>query len=78
MIRALEKVYGTLPNKAATLAVNFFKKRFVEQNWIDNSTQAWKRRKEAKNRKRSSRATLTKSGRLRRSVRKIRVPRKTH
>ena len=71
-IKALERVYMVLPDKAATIAVNFFKRRFVEQNWIDNATESWKRRKQ-RGRKRDSRATLTKTGRLRRSIRKGKV-----
>ena len=71
-IDALNRAARTIPDKAGTLAVNFSKKRFVEQNWIDHATQTWKRRKE-RGRKRSARAVLTRTGRLRRSIRKGKV-----
>lgn len=72
-IRALEKVYKILPGKAATIAVNFFKERFIAQNWVDTNTRPWKQRKQARRRNRRQRAILTKTGRLRRSIRKITV-----
>lgn len=34
-----------LPNLVATTAVNFFKQRFRDQNWIDTRTEPWKPRK---------------------------------
>lgn len=68
----LEKVYGTLPKKAATIAVNFSKDRFRQQNWIGNRTEPWKKRKfDDKNSRR--RAILVKSGKLKRDVQKIYV-----
>lgn len=70
--KRVQAVYHTLPDKAATIAVNFIKKRFIEQNWIDNLTEAWKRRK-LRGKKREQRAILTKTGRLRRSIRKGKV-----
>lgn len=72
VIKKVQRVYHTLPDKAATLAVNFFKKRFAEQNWIDHATQSWKRRK-LRGKKREQRNILTKTGRLRRSIRKGKV-----
>lgn len=71
-IKAVQRVYHTLPQKAATVAVNFIKRRFIEQNWIDYSTEAWKRRK-LRGKNREQRAILTKTGRLRRSIRKGKV-----
>lgn len=68
-LKAVERAYRTLPDKAGTVAVNFFKNRFREQNWIDNHTEPWKRRKR-RGKKDSGRAVLTKTGRLRRSIRK--------
>lgn len=72
VIKRVQAVYRTLPDKAATIAVNFFKKRFVEQNWVDYATEAWKRRK-LRGKNREQRAILTKTGRLRRSIRKGKV-----
>lgn len=75
-IAALDRVSKTLPDKIGTVAVNFIKQRFRDQNWVDNYTQSWKPRKEDKNRRsrnRAKRARLTKTGRLRRSIRKIKV-----
>lgn len=65
-----------IPEKVATVAVNFFKRRFIDQNWLDTYTKPWKPRKEDRNRKRNLRryrGILTKTGRLRRSIRKIKV-----
>ncbi len=76
-LKALESAYKRLPNGVATVAVNFFKERFRAQNWIDDRTEPWKPRstKEHWSRKRaersSRRAVLVKTGRLRRSIRKI-------
>ena len=55
-----------LTSEAGTIAVNFSKKRFRKKNWIDGSINPWKPRK-----KKSNGSTLVKSGRLKRSIRKI-------
>lgn len=68
----LNRLYPRLPNLAATIAVQFSKDRFRQQAWVDNNTQPWKRRKNEK-RKDKGRAILVKSGRLKRSIRKIRT-----
>jgi phage gpG-like protein len=74
-IQRLDKVYRSFPGRAATIAVAFSKDRFREQAWVDNTTQPWRKRKEnARQRNKSQgRAILMKSGRLKRSIRKIRV-----
>lgn len=75
-ILAVNRVGHRLPDQLGTVAVNFFKQRFRDQNWIDNYTEPWKPRKEDKNRRRRNRkrrGILTLTGRLRRSIRKIRV-----
>lgn len=73
-IKRVNKAVDNLMPKIATHAVNFFKERFRQQNWMDNYTEPWKLRKErGKNRYR--RAILTKTGRLRRSIRKANVTR---
>ncbi len=71
----VSKAVNKLPARAATEAVNFSKERFRAQNWIDNSTQPWEKRKVVKNEsnRKSGRATLVDTGRLRRSIRKVRV-----
>ena len=71
MIR-LEAAYRLLPNKAATVAVNFSKERFRQQNWLGNTTQPWKKRKKEGKRDRG-RAILVKTGNLKRDVHKISV-----
>ena len=53
-------------------AVNFSKERFRSQNWVDNTTEQWAKRKQTKESKqRSKRGVLTDTGRLRRSIRVI-------
>ncbi|MBI9063269.1 MAG: phage virion morphogenesis protein [Marinilabiliaceae bacterium] len=79
-IQMLDRVAGVidkLPARAATEAVNFSKERFRAQNWVDNGTGPWPKRKPVKSesRKRSGRATLVDTGRLRRSIRKVSVTR---
>ena len=65
-LRALGKLYEKFPNMVAIEAVNFSKERFVQKNWIDRSRIAWQKRK------RKDRGSLmTKSGRLKRSIRKL-------
>jgi phage gpG-like protein len=71
-IQRLEQVYKNMPAKAANEAVNFSKERFVQQNWVDNTTQPWRKRKREK-RGDAGRAILVKKGRLKRSIRRIRT-----
>lgn len=71
----LEKVVLTFPNKAAIQAVAFSKDRFVKQNWVDARTEPWKPRK-GRGRDRGRGILIGKGrGRLKKSVRKIRVGR---
>lgn len=63
----IERVIRLIPHKAAVLAVNFSKERFVKKNWIDTSEQTWKKTKKRKG------STLIKSGRLKRSIRKVHI-----
>jgi phage gpG-like protein len=72
----LEAAFRRLPNGVATVAVNFFKERFRAQNWVGDHTEPWKPRKNSphwarKGERGSRRAILVKTGRLRRSIRKI-------
>jgi phage gpG-like protein len=74
MLERIAKTYKVIPNKAATIAVNFTKQRFKEQNWIDSSVDAWKKRTtKRKSSRRDKGAVLVDTGRLRRSIRKITV-----
>jgi phage virion morphogenesis protein len=71
----LKRIYARIPDRAATIAIAFSKDRFREQAWVDNTTQPWKPRKEnaAQRRRSQGRGILTKSARLKRSIRKLRV-----
>lgn len=64
-----------MPTRLATLAVAFSKERFVQQNWIDSSVEAWRprSRKRRGGKRRQSGAVLVDSGRLKRSIRAISV-----
>lgn len=64
---SIERTIKLIPNKAAVIAVNFSKERFIKKNWIDKQERPWK-----KTRKRTG-STLVKSSRLKRSIRKVRV-----
>ncbi|MBL7868869.1 MAG: phage virion morphogenesis protein [Flavobacterium lindanitolerans] len=67
-LKKLQRVHETFVPKAAIVAVNFSKERFVQKNWVDRSRQNWEPRK------RKDRGSLmVKTGRLKRSIRKIRV-----
>jgi len=69
----VSRTVDTLPRRAATVAVNFSKDRFKQQNWVDTTTKPWKKRKPVRgeSKRSSQRATLVRSGRLRRSIRTI-------
>lgn len=63
----IERTIRLIPHKAAVLAVNFSKERFVKKNWIDTSEHTWEKTSKRKG------STLIKSGRLKRSIRKVRI-----
>lgn len=72
--RLLDRVNNSvkkLPARAAVVAVNFSKQRFVSQNWINYTTEPWKKRNHSSWRKQNDkgRAILVKTARLKRSVR---------
>ena len=81
---ALHQTVRRLPAIIATEAVNFSKDRFREQNWVDTHTEPWKPRKRSLSFGRGrgvrlekpGRAILVKSGKLKRSVRKIYISEK--
>ena len=71
---AVLAAYRKLPTEIATVAVNFSKDRFREQAWLDKTKEKWKPLKNARNRKgRRSQTILVDTGRLKRSIRKIKV-----
>jgi phage gpG-like protein len=63
----VENALQTIPNRVATLAVNFTKERFREKNWFDETAEAWPKTSKRKG------STLIASGRLRNSIRKISI-----
>lgn len=63
----IDKAVRQLPARLAVVAVNFSKERFVQKNWIDRSTTPWKKTKKRKG------STLVASGRLKRSIRRLRI-----
>ena len=72
MLDRVERVSGTLPRKAATIAQNFSKfERFRAQNWVDTRTEPWPKRKGRQRGK--SRNLLVQTGRLKQSIRKVSV-----
>jgi phage gpG-like protein len=75
MLDRVAKATNELPRIIATEAVNFSKERFRAQNWVDFATEPWRPRKTVKgvSRRRSRRAILVDTGRLRRSIRVVSV-----
>lgn len=69
-LNKVSKAIDKLPNRLATVAVNFSKERFRRKNWVDRSRVSWEKRK------RKGRGSLmVATGRLKRSIRKIHVSR---
>lgn len=75
LMEALAETIQSLPRQVGQLAVNFSKERFVEQNWLDESPEPWqpRKRKRRGGKARQQGAILVDSGRLKRSIRIIRV-----
>lgn len=74
MVDNLIKARKALPNEVAALAVKFSKERFRDQAWYDNNKKAWKARKQRRQGgKRKSQTLLVNTGRLKRSIRKIKA-----
>jgi len=63
----IEKVLKKAPRLLGNDAVNFFRDRFKQQNWMDTYPEAWQKRK-VNNKKNQGRNLLIQSGRLRRSI----------
>jgi phage gpG-like protein len=81
-LNKLSKLYQKFPAMAGIEAVNFSKERFVRKNWVDKTNQPWQKRKPSpewhseEQKKAAARGSLmVKSGRLKRSIRKIKVTR---
>ena len=81
-LNRLTKLYKKFPELAAIEAVNFSKERFVRKNWVDKTVTAWKARKpspewhsEAQKKAAARGSLMVKSGRLKRSIRKLNVTR---
>lgn len=70
IVTRLERLYPTLPGKAATIAINFTKERFREGGWRDSSLEKWDERKRQDNGARNNRGVLMDTGALKRSIRK--------
>lgn len=74
MVDNLIKARKALPNEVAVLAVRFSKERFRDQAWYDENKEAWKARKQRRQGgKRKSQTILVNTGRLKRSIRKIKA-----
>lgn len=63
------KLHKRIPQRMASVAVNFSKERFRQKNWVDTKREPWKPRQE----KKGHGSTMVASGRLKRSIRKLRV-----
>lgn len=63
----INRTITRIPHKAAVLAVNFSKERFIKKNWLDDREYPWPKTKKRKG------STLIKSGRLKRSIRQVHV-----
>lgn len=81
-LNRLSKLHQKFPELAAIEAVNFSKERFVRKNWVDKSVTRWKPRKaspewqsDAQKKAAARGSLMVKSGRLKRSIRKIKVTR---
>ncbi|QTV06043.1 phage virion morphogenesis protein [Faecalibacter bovis] len=69
-LHRLRQLHKRFPELAAIEAVNFSKERFVAKNWLDRSPNRWQPRK-----KESRGSLMAKTGRLKRSVRKLKTTR---
>lgn len=68
------ETYRRLPLEIATIAVNFSKERFRDQAWLDETKRKWKPRKTQRGRTgRRSQTLLVDTGRLKKSIRKIKA-----
>lgn len=70
-LNKLSKAIDRMPQRAAVIAVNFTKERFTRRNWVNASRRPWEKRKNEKVRG----SLMSRTGRLKRSIRKISVGR---
>ncbi|MDT8347363.1 MAG: hypothetical protein RQ756_06140, partial [Flavobacteriaceae bacterium] len=71
-LNRLQLLYRKFPQLAGVEAVNFSKERFRQKNWLDRNRKKWKPRK----RKAPGSLMVGKgSGRLKKSIRKVRQTR---
>ena len=67
-VERLKRMRTRFPEIAAVEAVNFSKERFVQKNWLSRTREPWKKRS-----KEDRGSLMVRSGRLKRSIRKIKV-----
>lgn len=73
-LNSVLEAYRKLPPEIATIAVNFTKERFRDQAWLDETKRNWKPRKTKRGRTgKRSQTLLVDTGRLKRSIRKIKA-----
>lgn len=65
--------YKKIPAELAVIAVNFSKERFRDQAWLDETKHNWPKRKTQRGSARRSQTLLVDTGRLKRSIRKIKA-----
>lgn len=70
---AVAAAYDKLPNELAAIAVKFSKDRFRAQAWLDRTEQKWKPLARRRRGKKRSQTVLVITGRLKRSIRKVRA-----
>ncbi|RWX03375.1 phage virion morphogenesis protein [Flavobacterium cerinum] len=70
--RKYEAFRARIPQQIAITAVNFFKRNFDREGFVDQPFQKWKPLKNPRDR---GRKILTKSGRLKRGLKKLQVSR---
>lgn len=68
MASFFKEAMSTLPTVVGNEIVNFSKERFTAQDWLDKASTPWEKRISTKD---SGRAILTKTGRLKRSIRVV-------
>lgn len=69
-LQRVQKLHKQFPQLAAVTAVNFSKERFVKKNWLGTNYKKWEPKKQN-----SKGSLMVKSGRLKRSIRKLKVTR---
>lgn len=73
LFKKTERAMAKFPVLAANTAENFFKDSFNQQGFSGQTQEPWPKRKTDKNRRDSGRAILVKSGKLKRSIHRMRA-----